>query len=221
MSETSAAAEHLRVIRVLMERATIYRAISAPTALVGGLLSFLTAAVLVSVGPSPGGEFGGAPRFIVSWLSVLLLTGAANAWFIWRDARSRGDVFFSPGMRMALRALSPGLLAGGAFTFCFYRTDAVFLLPAFWMIFYGLGLLSTWHFAPRSIGWLGWAFFAAGICFFLGDSFHQGFGETLLFGDALRPACVRMAATFGLFHVVYAVCTGLRSPGGDDVAEAA
>ena len=42
------AEEHLRAIRLLMERATIYRAISAPTALVGGLLSVgLAAAMLV------------------------------------------------------------------------------------------------------------------------------------------------------------------------------
>ena len=36
MNERLAAEEHLRVIRSLMERATVYRAISAPTALVGG-----------------------------------------------------------------------------------------------------------------------------------------------------------------------------------------
>jgi hypothetical protein len=35
------AEEHLRVIRSLMEKATIYRAISAPTAFVGGLASLL------------------------------------------------------------------------------------------------------------------------------------------------------------------------------------
>ena len=34
------ARQQLRVIRSLMERATIYRSLSAPTALVGGLLSF-------------------------------------------------------------------------------------------------------------------------------------------------------------------------------------
>ncbi len=220
MSELSAAEEHLRVIRLLMERATIYRAISAPTALVGGVLSFLTSAVLISLSPHPAGESNGTQRFFVAWLSVLVLTAAANAWFIWRDARSRGDAFFSPGMRMALRALAPGMLAGGAFTLCFFRSDAVFLLPAFWMMFYGLGLLSTWHFAPRSIGWLGWAFFVAGMSFFLADSFHQEHGESIVFGDALRPACVRMAMTFGLFHVLYAVCTGQRLQAGDAVAEA-
>ena len=40
MIDHSNAEEDLRVIRTLMERATIYRAISAPTALVAGLLSY-------------------------------------------------------------------------------------------------------------------------------------------------------------------------------------
>ena len=39
MNEQSRAEEDLRVIRTLMERAATYRAISAPTALVGGILS--------------------------------------------------------------------------------------------------------------------------------------------------------------------------------------
>ena len=40
-NERSKAEEDLRVIRSLMERATVYRAISAPAALVAGLLSIL------------------------------------------------------------------------------------------------------------------------------------------------------------------------------------
>ncbi len=39
MATHSEAEEHLRVIRSLMERGTIYRAISAPVALAGGLCS--------------------------------------------------------------------------------------------------------------------------------------------------------------------------------------
>ncbi len=33
------AADHLKTIRALMERATVYRAISAPTAFAGGVLT--------------------------------------------------------------------------------------------------------------------------------------------------------------------------------------
>src|SRR5207244_3046337 len=40
------AEEHLRIIRTLMERATIYRAISAPTALAGGVIAITLAAFI-------------------------------------------------------------------------------------------------------------------------------------------------------------------------------
>src|SRR2546421_298418 len=46
MDERLNAEENLRVIRQLMERATVYRAISAPTALVAGILSLLAAAAV-------------------------------------------------------------------------------------------------------------------------------------------------------------------------------
>ena len=46
MIDRSNAEEDLRIIRTLMERATIYRAISAPTALVGGLLAILAAVAI-------------------------------------------------------------------------------------------------------------------------------------------------------------------------------
>ena len=43
MSDRESAEENLRVIRSLMERVTTYRAISAPSALVAGLLSTVAA----------------------------------------------------------------------------------------------------------------------------------------------------------------------------------
>ena len=46
MSDRARAEEDLRVIRSLMERATIYRAISAPTAFVAGVLSILSAGLI-------------------------------------------------------------------------------------------------------------------------------------------------------------------------------
>ena len=45
-NERSKAEEDLRIIRSLMERATVYRAISAPAALIAGLLSILAAGAI-------------------------------------------------------------------------------------------------------------------------------------------------------------------------------
>jgi len=62
MNERSRGEEHLRVIRSLMERATIYRAISAPTALLGGLLALATSGTIwmIDRGQAASGGRGAA-----------------------------------------------------------------------------------------------------------------------------------------------------------------
>src|SRR5215204_2410488 len=93
------AEEHLRVIRSLMERATIYRAISAPTALVGGLTSVLVGALLHFYFDIDGPAWATASKtfkeavFFGSWGAVLLATGAANVVFLAQEARRRGGSF--------------------------------------------------------------------------------------------------------------------------------
>ena len=67
------AEEHLRAIRLLMERATIYRAISAPTALVGGLLSLVLSAAMLVWQNGDGSRNVDARAFYQAWLLVLLL----------------------------------------------------------------------------------------------------------------------------------------------------
>jgi hypothetical protein len=162
------AEEHLRVIRSLMERGTIYRAISASGALVGGMVTLLGCGFLALKSPLPGAPSSAPnelmptpvyPLFLPTWLVVLAVTVLVNIYLLWRDAERRGDVFLSPGLRAALRALIPSCLVAAVLTFL----AADFLLPIAWMIFYGLSLLATQHFAPRSIMLLGWAFLATGL----------------------------------------------------------
>ncbi len=186
MNEQQRAEEHLKVIRELMERATIYRAISAPTALTGGLL-----AVALAWLPMDWKTTGGDWAFRVTWGITLLLTLAANTLYISTEAKRRGDPIISPGMKMALRAVLPAMLVGGFFFFLLSCVSA----PPILMLFYGLALLATGHFAPRSISFLGAAFTAAGCL----DSlwvFRYGPGATYPYQA--------MGATFGLFHLFYA-----------------
>lgn len=218
MPTRSDAEEHLRIIRSLMEKATIYRAISAPTALVGGLASILVAALLHAKFAS-GAAADARALFLAGWLAVLAITAVANTWFLLRDARRRGDKFLSAGMRAAVRAFSPSYIVAALMTVLLAKETT--FLPPVWMLFYGLGLLATQHFAPRSIGFLGWSFVAAGV--FVG-MFCSGPTVSVLPDSAdkaefIRHANVAMAATFGLFHLIYAACTWPRgaqrtAPGG-------
>ena len=224
MPTRSEAEEHLRVIRSLMERATVYRAISAPGAAFGGVLAIAVSFAFGNWWPgqmmlAPGTRLSGV-AFILSWLGVLLVTAGINFWFIWREAEKRGDPFFSPGMRMAQMAVLPSYVVAAFFTVgCLIdQAHAGFIVPI-WIICHGVGLLATSHFAPRSFAWLGWAFLLAGLCaassMIMAGASLVGVDLGLSAKDsaaltasaALLQGQLWMASTFGLFHLVYAVCT--------------
>lgn len=202
------AEENLRVIRSLMERATIYRAISVPTALVGGLVSVIVGMSLNWIVPSRWEAPLATPELVyfLAWLGVLAVTGAANAWFIWRDARRRQEPFISPQMKKALWALFPPLFCGAFATLMIVTSSGwnrADYLPSVWMMSYGLALLATKHFAPSSIPRLGWVFLGAGTVstWLLHDGILHGGLDVL---NAL------MMLTFGCFHLIYAYCVWRR-----------
>ncbi len=204
MSEKSRAEEHLRVIRSLMERATIYRAISAPTALVGGLLAVATSAVIWFETGAEAGEAGpiSGRLFGEIWLVILALVLALNAFFVRREAQRDGRPFLSSGLRLAIRAIAPCLLLPAATTIWYFKNAEPIdkeILVAVWIAFYGLSLLATALFAPRSLVILGWAFLLSGLLMIF---WPKSFGSD---PRGLLPT-LEMGATFGLYHLVYAAC---------------
>ncbi|HEV7869040.1 MAG TPA: hypothetical protein VGO90_15240 [Chthoniobacteraceae bacterium] len=207
MSNRSEAEEHLRLIRSLMERANIYRAISAPAALLGGICSVLVAGAGLWLS-HPWLELPGeAWRFAIPWTAVLLVTTAANFWLLRRGALRRGEVFISPGFRLALRAMLPALL-GGAVCSVLNGDGNWALTASLWVLFYGISLLAASHFAPKSICWLGRAFFVAGVGLLLFGSLVSSWW---IGHRQLLAAHAIMGATFGLFHLAYAAATWPRT----------
>lgn len=209
MDQRLRAEEDLRVIRSLMERATVYRAISAPTALVGGLLAILAALTVHLIQKTPFAfEAQLHPhRFAAIWLCALFLALMTNTFFVWREAQRSGRPFISAGMRLAIRAVTPSLLVFVVITAWFFGNghsdDAKLWLVSVWITFYGLALLSTALFAPRSLVILGWAFLLTGLAVplcsrFLDDQFE-------------RVPNSAMAVTFGVYHLIYAACTLRRT----------
>jgi hypothetical protein len=205
MATRSTAEEHLRVIRSLMEKATVYRAISAPTALLGGGVGILAGAVFYFQSRNLGDNFRAEGRlFLACWLTASVFAALGNVYFLRADARRRGEKFVSAGMRAALRALWPSYLVAAALAIFWW--DFPGFLPIPWMLLYGLGLLGTQHFAPRSIVLLGWAFLAAGLLAMTGLHFLTTSVASLpAFGN------LAMGLTFGGFHLIYAVCVWPRA----------
>jgi hypothetical protein len=118
-------------------------------------------------------------------------------------------------MRLALVALAPSFVLAGALTLFLGPTSFQNLVP-FWISLYGVGLLSTSHFAPRSLVWLGWAFVFAGI---VALSLAWSFSSEDP-GSGVLVAQAAMALTFGLFHLIYAACTWPRKAVAPELEQA-
>lgn len=218
MSTTEAALENLRIIRSLMEKAHIYRAISAPAALTGGVLALLASGWPVwHAATHQGDAVMCDPCFLQTWLVILGIASALNVLLLAREAKRRGQPLVSADMRMAVRALTPPLLVGG----CVGIGLIVFLhnltlAALIWAQCYGLALLSTSSFSPRSLVRLGWAFVIAGLIAFFA---WAAFSDVRLLQSDLGPASLVMGLTFGLLHVVYAAAVFLSAKPAEVPAE--
>jgi len=204
--ERSKAEADLRVIRSLMERATVYRAISAPAALVAGFLSIFAAAAIYLNNQGSMNRPVHGRAFAVIWLIVLIFAVATNAFFIWREAKKDGRPFISSGMKLSLRAIAPNLLIPAAVTVWFlaagHKGATELELVTAWIVFYGLALLSTGLFAPRSLVCLGWAFLLTALAI---PALRNVIGDL----PAHLPNIV-MGITFGVYHMIYAICAWPR-----------
>jgi hypothetical protein len=202
MSTQQAALENLRVIRSLMEKAHIYRAISAPAALVGGVLSLMTAMLGAFLGLGKDGDLT-HDEFLFLWMGVLVFTSALNVWLLCHEAKRRGHPVVSEGMRMALRALLPPLAAGGVLGIgLIIYLQNLTLAALIWIVCYGLALLGTASFSPRSLIRLGWMFLVSGLILFW---IWASNGDVRLLPSDEAPASFAMGLTFGLLHIVYGI----------------
>ncbi len=201
MTTREEAAEQLRIIRSVMERATIFRALSGETALIGG------AAALAAAWRSEGRHYW---AFAGWWLGGLALVLAFNVFQIMRMKMAHDRPFWSPGLRMALRGALPSLITGGFLGFLFVRGDQTQAAACLWILHYGLALLAIREFVPKSMVWLGWAFVLFGVLSLAGVAqvIHvPPDWLRILNGSRL------MAIAFGGFHLIYGaliVTTGQR-----------
>jgi len=201
MTTREEAAEQLRLIRSVMERATTFRALSGETALIGG------AAALAAAWRSEGQHYWG---FAGWWLGGLVLVLAFNVFQIMRLKVADNRPFWSSGLRIALRGAMPSLIAGGFLGLLFVRADNDRLAACLWILHYGLALLAIRELTPKSMVWLGWAFVIFGVV-----SLASVAGVIHVPPDWIRilNGSRLMAVAFGGFHLIYGaliVTTGRR-----------
>ena len=205
---------HLRIIRTLMERASIYRAVSAPAALVGGVMALALSIYgcsqnIFSRDMKEVSNSFRAPEFLKSWLALLAVSSVINILLLSRESRAKEQPFLSEGFRMALRGIVPPMLTGGVLGICLIYDNQLELAALVWILCYGLALQATVNFAPRSIILLARAFLITGQTLTVFWFYNGGLG---MFQRKEAPASLFLGLTFGLFHIIYAVCVFIKKP---------
>src|SRR5579859_1916767 len=152
--ESNWAAEHLQVIRTLMERSAVYRRALAPIMTFSGSLGLAAGLVgWVAKIQAPQG-------FIGYWAGVGVLALAGSFLLVRRQALKEAEPFWSPPTRRVVQAILPPLFVGSIAgllslvspTWDFLQPSA---LPPFWMVLYGCALTGAGFFMQRGIKLLG------------------------------------------------------------------
>src|SRR5437660_562122 len=148
------AAEHLQVIRTLMERSALYRRALAPVMIYNGLLG--------AVGGAMGHILGiTAPRpFVLYWVGVAAVALAGSFLLVRKQALKDAEPFWSPPTRRIAQGLAPAFFAGcisallpvDCSSWDFIQPSG---LPALWILLYGFALTAAGFFMQRGIKLLG------------------------------------------------------------------
>lgn len=191
--EQHVAAEHLQVIRTLMERSALYRRTLAPIMLYAGSVGCVAAV---------GGLALGIERlaaFYAWWLGAALVAVAGAFWIARRQALVDGEGFWSPPALRVAQALVPPLAAGLLLSLAVAASAPV---QARWLfvlanaLFYGCAVHAAGFFMPRGMKLFAWLIIvSATILLFL--------RPVLAPGARLDHAI--MGALFGVAHLGYGV----------------
>src|SRR5262245_51276613 len=195
--ESHWAAEHLQVIRTLMERSAIYRRALTPITFLLGSLGVAASALgwFAHIETKQG--------FAMFWLTISVAAISGAYVVARRQALRERELFWSPPTRRVTQALLPALLAGALsstlliFGARMQAEGAWWLLPL-WMTFYGCAIHAAGFFMPRGIKLFGWVFIGTGCVM---AAILALISEV----PPLRFAHLVMGILFGGLHLAYGI----------------
>jgi len=195
--ESNWAAEHLQVIRTLMERSAVYRRALAPIMSYNGVLGVAGGllGVVFNIQSTRG--------FIIYWATVAILALVGSFLLVRRQALKEAEPFWSPPTRRVAQALVPALFVGSVAGFLGLVCPSwdflpAWALPAFWIVLYGCALTAAGFFMHRGIKLLGWLFILCG-CALMAARCHAS--SSLSLADGHRV----MGGVFGGLHLAYGI----------------
>jgi hypothetical protein len=151
--EQHVAAEHLQVIRTLMERSALYRRTLGPIMVYVGAVGSVAALGGIALGID-------ALRAFCAWWLVAALAAVAGVFAIARrQALEDGEHFWSPPALRVTEALLPPLAAGLLLSLAlvvFAPGDLRWLFVLGNALFYGCAVHAAGFFMPRGMKLFGW-----------------------------------------------------------------
>ncbi len=201
--ETNWAAEHLQVIRTLMERSAVYRRALAPIMIFNGVLGAAGAIAGIAM------KVDQPQKFIVFWVVVALVALAGSFFLVRRQALRASEPFWSPPTRRVTQAMLPALAAGGIITgIVFFNVNSapgelqhvlgMLWLPVGWIVLYGFAFHAAGFFMPRGMKIFGWAMILGGCA-----TLALGLPDSPI--TRLNYAQGIMGVFFGGLHLAYGV----------------
>jgi hypothetical protein len=208
--ETNWAADHLQVIRTLMERSAVYRRALAPIMMFNGGMGLCAALVGWAT------EIYAPRPFILYWAGVAALAMAGSFLLVRRQALKEGEPFWSPPTRRVTLATLPALVAGGIISLLLYlelgkvgqplgSVIGTLWLPECWIVLYGCAFHAAGFFMPRGMRLFGWFFVLAG-CGVLALGIPSDQTRRGPYAHAI------MGVFFGVMHLAYGVYLYFTEP---------
>jgi hypothetical protein len=215
--DSNLAAEHLQVIRTLMERSAVYRRALAPVMIFAGALGMVAAVLGMKLGIVQ-------PKLFVGyWYGVAALGVIGAFMMVRRQAWQQSEPFWSPPTRRVAQAVLPALTAGFLLgvmavaatkgTFMAASTGGsrfiVLALPLAWIVLYGCALHASGFFMTRGMRLFGWVIIGGGCAAF---SFLLMTSQPPSDQALLQLSHGLMGFFFGALHLSYGVYLYFTEP---------
>ena len=162
--ETKWAADHLQVIRTLMERSALYRRALAPIMLISGAIGIIAATL------GRLAKFDTMREFIVFWMAVATLSLVVALILTRRQALKEAEPFWSLPTQRVASGLFPCFLTGlGVAILGLLHPHLIpsWLIVTLWILNYGCALRAAGFFMQRGIKLFGTGFLFGGILILL------------------------------------------------------
>jgi len=223
--ESSRAAEHLQVIRTLMERSALYRRALAPVMILAGVLGLAAAVV------GRGLSLSDPVRFVGYWYGVGVVSLLGAFLLVRRQAWQHAEPFWSPPTRRVALAMLPPLTVGFLLGVALVAATSLrsrenpsqaavlsgaFVLvglPLAWVILYGCALHASGFFMTRGMRLFGWVIVLGGCIGLLASPWLDASAPP---DRLLNLSYGIMGVCFGGLHLAYGVYLYFTEPRGNE-----